>query len=101
MEVGPTRTKGLTEEQKENIKMSINKLKAIIEIDNEEERKEKQTYHENINKQIHDISTEVIEERFNYTNPKQVKILLNVARIELFEQAGTNIKEYDTKEASE
>ena len=74
MEVEPERTKGLTEDQKEQIKIGINKLKAILETENEEEKKEKHKYHENIAKQIHDINTAVVDEAFNYKNQTQVKI---------------------------
>ena len=80
----PERTKGLTEDQKETIKISINKLKAIMETEDEEERRERQKYNDYMNKQINDINTEAVEETFNYKDPRQVKILLNAARIELF-----------------
>ena len=76
-------TKGLTETQKDMIKTSINKLRATLEIE-EEEIQEKHKFQSRINEQINNINNEAINEEFNYKDPRQVKILLNAARIELF-----------------
>ena len=78
------KTKGLTPAQKEAIKVSLNKLKAILEIEESEEKREKARFQDNINEPIQELNQVNTEETFNYKDEKQVNILLNAARIELF-----------------
>ena len=77
-------TKRPTNNQKDILKTSINKLKAILEVEDEEERQEKLKCHSRINEQLQNLNDEIINEEFNYKDTKQLRILLNMARIELF-----------------
>ena len=68
-------TKGLTEEQKQIIKQRINKMRAIIEIDNkEEEEQEKKKYNDNMREHLRTMMSEEGEdETFNNKNQNTSK----------------------------